>query len=150
MQTKGYTIIELMMVTVLLGILASLGVSAAGKLKGGAYVAVMESDLAALARAQEIYNAASGGYFTESTSDSDDGPAYTRRIRNLDFTPSPNVRIRIRAKNGGWSARAEHLRRRPDRYFCAIYMGEIKPFKPATEEGVVQCEPKKKRRGRKA
>ncbi len=57
--------------------------------------------------------------------------------------------VKIRAKNRGWSARAEHENRSPDKFYCAVYIGDVNAFDPAEEEGVIACEPKNSKKEKK-
>jgi hypothetical protein len=100
------------------------------------------SDLRNLIRAQEEYHASSGVYFTNDPGNAD-GATYAKKADGLDFTTSQNVVVKIRANNRGWSARAEHMNRSPDKFYCAVFIGEVNAFDPADEEGVIACEPKK-------
>ena len=47
--------------------------------------------------------------------------------------------VGLRGNQRGWSARVEHRGRRPTRYFCALFRGQIRPHFPATDEGVIAC-----------
>jgi prepilin-type N-terminal cleavage/methylation domain-containing protein len=150
MDRSGVTLLEILFAIVIITILAAIGGASAMDARRAADIAVMESDLKALALAQEVYLAESGGYFGEEADPNGDrDPRYTRSKRKLDFTPSHRVKIKIRANKNGWAARAEHLDRRPDRFFCAIFVGDINAFAPAEEEGVVECEPKRKKKKKK-
>jgi prepilin-type N-terminal cleavage/methylation domain-containing protein len=149
-QTHGFTLLELVFAMAILSILAAVGLTAFNNAKSRAYITQMESDLRALAYAQEVYYASAGGYFTESDDPNEGkGATYTKSKKRLDFEPSPDVKIKIRANEHGWSARAEHKRRRPDRYYCAVFVGDAEAFAPAEEEGVIACEPKRKKKKKK-
>ena len=147
-RTRGFTMIEMIVVLVVIGILATIVAFRANSARSAAYMAVMVADLKALSQAQEVYYASTGGYFVDDPNKKK-GPRYTRNKRRLGFTPSPDVIVRIRGNANGWTARAEHKRRRPEKYFCAIYVGDIKAFAPADEEGVITCEPRKRKRKRR-
>jgi prepilin-type N-terminal cleavage/methylation domain-containing protein len=144
MAKRGVTLIELLVGIVLASILIAIASASAVRARGAAFVAVLASDLEALIRAEEMYFATSGGYFGDDPND-DNPPTYTGRLRRLEFTASPDVRIRIRANRRGWSARAEHTRR-SDRFYCAVFVGKVRPYEPAEEEGRIECEPRRGRR----
>ncbi len=143
MAKRGFTLVELLAAIVIISILAAMASATVYRSKNAAYLAAMQSDLRNLIRAQEEYYASSGIYFTNDPGNAD-GATYTKSVDGLDFTPSQNVVIKIRANNRGWSARAEHENRSPDKFYCAVFMGDITAYDPAVEEGVIECEPKKK------
>lgn len=147
-ERAGFTMIEIVTVLLLIAILASIAAFRVQSARSAAYMSVLVADLKALSQAQEVYYASSGGYFTNAPNKRR-GPSYTKNKRRLGFTPSPDVKVKIRAKKTGWSARAEHKRRKPEKFYCAIYIGDVKPYAPADEEGVITCEPKKKKNKKK-
>ncbi|NIW35187.1 MAG: prepilin-type N-terminal cleavage/methylation domain-containing protein [Gemmatimonadetes bacterium] len=139
MSRTGFTLLELLIAITLVSILAAIASATVKSAKDAAYIAVLQSELEKLSLAQEVYFAERAGYFGESGGEEG---TYTKKIGQLDFAPSPNVRIRMRANQNGWSARAEHLKRSPDKFFCAIFVGDAKPYRPSTEEGAIKCEPR--------
>ncbi len=143
MAKRGFTLVELLAAIVIISILAAMASATVYRSKNAAYLAAMQSDLRNLIRAQEEYHASSNIYFTNDPGNAD-GATYTKSVDGLDFTPSQNVVIKIRANNRGWSARAEHENRSPDKFYCAVFIGDVNAFAPADEEGVIECEPKKK------
>ncbi|UCC74734.1 MAG: type II secretion system protein [Gemmatimonadota bacterium] len=145
MKARGFTLLELLTAIVVIAILTAMGSATLYRAKNAAYMAAMESDLRNLIHAQEEYNASTGGYFADDPN-ADGGATYTKSTEKLDFTPSENVVVKIRANRRGWSARAEHENLSPERFFCAVYIGEVEPFSPAEEEGVIACEPKGKKK----
>jgi type IV pilus assembly protein PilA len=102
-QKKGFTIIELLMVVIVIGILAAMMIPKFADSKEKAYVAQMKSDLRNLATYEEQYAADNGGqYFS--------GTATTAAPLN-GFHTSSNVTIIASAVAGppaSWSATASH------------------------------------------
>jgi prepilin-type N-terminal cleavage/methylation domain-containing protein len=148
MAKRGFTLVELLFAIVIISILTAMGSATLYRAKNAAYLAAMESDLRNLIRAQEEYHASASVYFTNDPNNAD-GATYAKSANGLDFTPSENVVLKIRANNRGWTARAEHENRSPDKFYCAVYIGDINPFDPAVEEGVIACEPKKSKNEKK-
>jgi prepilin-type N-terminal cleavage/methylation domain-containing protein len=144
----GFTLVELLIAIVVISILTAMSSATFYRAKNAAYLAVMESDLRNLIRAQEEYHASTSVYFTNDPNN-EEGAIYTKSASALDFTTSENVVVKIRAKNRGWSARAEHENRSPDKFYCAVYIGDVKAFDPAVQEGVIACEPKKGKKEKK-
>ncbi len=94
--------------------------------KSAAALALMRSDLRNLALAQEAYYSTSG--------------TYANNIADLGFETSENVTIRLRGNSGGWSGRTESQLH--EDVHCALFVGRVVPFLPATEEGIMACEPR--------
>jgi prepilin-type N-terminal cleavage/methylation domain-containing protein len=97
----GYTIIELVVVTVIIGILAAIAMAKFVQAKNGAYVAAMESDLRNFAIYEQNYAADhNSAYF------SGNGAAE-------GFKGTPDVTVLATAVVGppaAWSAIATHLK----------------------------------------
>jgi prepilin-type N-terminal cleavage/methylation domain-containing protein len=102
-QKKGFTIIELLLVVIIIGILAAIAVPRFVDSKDKAYVAQMKSDLRNLATYQEQYAGDNGGrYFS--------GTASMAAPLN-GFHASQNVTITVASAPGpppSWSAVAVH------------------------------------------
>ena len=98
-QMKGFTLVELLIVVVIIGVLAAIAIPKFSNTKEKAYVAAMKSDLRNLAVYEESFAADStGAYF------SGNGAAQ-------GFVPSQNVTIVATATAGpppAWSATAAH------------------------------------------
>jgi prepilin-type N-terminal cleavage/methylation domain-containing protein len=92
----GFTFIELLIVMVVIGVLASIGVPRIRNMKERSYQATLRSDLGALRIAEEAYYAENQQYTTDVTA--------------LDFKRSTNVTITIEAADlmKGWRATARH------------------------------------------
>jgi prepilin-type N-terminal cleavage/methylation domain-containing protein len=88
---RGFTLIELALVLVILGILASLMIVHISQVKEHAYIATMQSDLRNLETAEE-------GYFIEFDT-------YTSSMATSRYTPSTNDTYTIESATvTGWSA----------------------------------------------
>ena len=119
----GFTLIELMIVIVIIGVLASMAISTWQNRKADAIIAGMKSDLRNLAAAEEAYLVDNTTY----TSDTDD----------LAFRLSPQVVLTLQADQKGWTARATHPATSKE---CGLFVGGIAPLSPARGEGIVWCE----------
>ena len=120
----GFSVLELLIVMMILGILAAVAVAKYRDARDNAIHSTLKSDLRNLAMRQE-------SYFT------DGNYTYTDDLAALEFTPSPDVTITFdEATNTGWSAQATH---RGSAWRCALFMGEVPPLPPATTPGVVAC-----------
>lgn len=120
----AFTLIELLIVVVIIGILAAIAIPKFQNTKGKAYYAAMRSDLRNLSTAEEAY-------FFENR-------AYTTRLDSLNFVPSTGVTVTVQeATNVGWSAISNHPAAYP--HTCAIFMGGAAVLAPASLEGEVGC-----------
>jgi prepilin-type N-terminal cleavage/methylation domain-containing protein len=93
----GFTFIEILVVMVVMGVLAGIGVPRIRNMKERAYQATLRSDLGALRTAEEAYFAENQRYATDVTL--------------LDFRRSANVAITIESEDPmrGWKASAKHM-----------------------------------------
>ena len=107
---QGFTLTELLIVIVILGILAALAIPKVSNMTYRSYFAAMEADLKNLASQQEIYYASEYSYTAEKS--------------DLAFISSLDVSISINADSEGWSATATHVALEPIEG-CSIYHGSI-------------------------
>jgi len=93
---KGFTVIELLIVCVIIGILASIAIPKFMNTKDKAYEATLKSDLRNLVTAEESYF--------------EDFSTYTTSVATTQFEPSQGVTYAIGAASAtGWSATATHI-----------------------------------------
>ena len=92
----GFSFVELLVVMVILGLLATIGVPRIRNMKERSYQATLRSDLGALRTAQEAYFSENSRYATDTT--------------ELEFRTSTNVTVAIMSTDPykGWKAAATH------------------------------------------
>lgn len=97
LNRRGFTIIELLTVVLVMGVLASIGVPRIRNMKERSYQATLRSDLGSLRTAQEAYFAENQRYATD--------------VSSLDFRLSTHVTITIESSDPyrGWRAAARHM-----------------------------------------
>jgi type IV pilus assembly protein PilA len=125
----GFTLIEVLIVVVIIGILAAIAIPKFASTKEKSYVAVMKSDLRNLAVAQEAYS-------------SDNNIYYSGAVPNaaLIYNPSSGVSVTItEGTTSGWGATAGYAV--GTTRTCSIFYGNASPPPPATTEGQVKCTP---------
>lgn len=121
---SGFTLIEMLIVVVVIGILVAIAVPNYQQVKGRARAAAIRSDLRNLATAQEEYL----GTFH----------VYAGNLSQLAYTSSEGVVVTIIEATGhGWSATTTHPLSYP--LTCALYHGTAAQVAPATQEGVITC-----------
>lgn len=122
---SGFTLIEMLIVVVVIGILAAIAVPKFAQLKGRTRAATIRADLRNLVTAQEEYLITNG--------------TYTSNVALLPFTSTAGVIVNIaEATGGGWSATTTHPLSLP--LTCAIYYGTAAQLAPAVSEGVINCQ----------
>ena len=107
---QGFTLIDLLIVIVILGILVAIAIPKVSNTTHRSYFAAMEVDLKNLASQQEIYYASEYSYTAEKS--------------DLAFISSRDVSISVNADSEGWSATATHVALEPIEG-CSIYHGPI-------------------------
>jgi prepilin-type N-terminal cleavage/methylation domain-containing protein len=125
-DSKGFTLVELLIVVVIIGLLAAIAIPKFSNTKGKAVVASMKSDLRNLAAAQE-------GYWVDFRT------YYGGAIPNAGFTFSPTQGVTVTivsATSAGWSASATSPTATQT---CVIFYGSAPPIPPATNDGAVAC-----------
>ncbi|HKK07472.1 MAG TPA: prepilin-type N-terminal cleavage/methylation domain-containing protein [Gemmatimonadota bacterium] len=128
--SSGFTLIEMMVVLVVIGILAAIAIVSFGSSTQKAQITAMKSDLRNLVSAEQ-------GYYADQVSQGQPG-SFTNQVSDLDFKSSPGVTIKIRKNASGWSARATHANVK--KVTCSVFQGSISPYPPATAEGEIACE----------
>jgi len=119
-------LIELLIVVVIIGLLASIAIPKFANTKEKAYVGAMKSDLRNLATAEEAF-------FYDSSK-------YTTNFALMNnFTPSTGVILTVtQATGSGWSATTTSTFA-PGRQ-CALFSGTASAVAPATVEGRIACQ----------
>jgi type IV pilus assembly protein PilA len=121
---QAFTLIELLIVVVIIGILAGIAIPKFANTKGKANMTAMKSDLRNLSTSEEGY------YYDHHT--------YTLSLDSLQYRSTGGVQITVVSANGtGWSATSTHPQAVP--HFCALFIGDAVPIDPATVAGVVAC-----------
>lgn len=127
-DNRGFTLIELLIVVVIIGILASIGITNFGNSKERARVAAMKSDLRNLVSAQEAFFSNGQTY-------------YAGVVPNaaMPYDASEGVTVTLSTVTAsGWAAQATNPTTPKT---CAIFVGTGTPIAPATVEGRVACTP---------
>lgn len=125
MSRKGFTLIEMMIVTVILGILALIAIPKVQEMKVRGYVAKMQSEVRNFRNAQEMYYV--------------DDLRYATSVGALtEFTVSPGTTFTFISADNGWSVVAEHINTTRT---CALFVGSGNEVPPAIEDGVIACDP---------
>jgi len=123
---RGFTLIEMLIVTVIIGVLAAIAIPKFAATKEKAYVASMSSDLRNLATAQESYLSDEATYYNGAVPSA-----------NLAYRLSSGVSITLsNVTAGGWAAVTSHLQTGKT---CAIFVGTAPVTAPAVAEGQVKC-----------
>ena len=122
-NAKGFTLIELIIVVVIIGILASIAIPKFGNTKEKAYVAGMKADLRNLVTAEEAYFAENVTYAAATTS--------------LNYNVSTGNTVTLLGATGsGWSATA---RNPGTTHTCGIFIGTATAPMTGQAEGQPVC-----------
>ena len=112
-NSSGFSLIELLLVTLIIGVLATIAIPRLTSARDRAFVATMQSDLRNLATQQEIYYA--------------DNLAYSDSAAAMGFASSDRVTVTIvEASATGWSATAAHAAFEQGDG-CSVYYGTAGP-----------------------
>lgn len=120
-NSSGFSLIELLLVTLIIGVLATIAIPRLTSARDRAFVATMQSDLRNLATRQEIHYA--------------DNLTYSDDLDDLAFASSDRVTITlVEASGTGWSATAAHQAFESDDG-CSVYFGDAEATELGDPEG---------------
>jgi type IV pilus assembly protein PilA len=122
---RGFTLVELLIVVVIIGILAAIAIPKFANTKDRAVISQMKSDLRNLATAEEAF------FYDSAT--------YTTSFAQMNnYAPSVGVTVAVaEATAKGWAASASST----DTYHtCAVFSGQATAVAPATIEGRIACQ----------
>ena len=127
-DNKGFTLIELIIVVVIVGLLVAIAVPKFANGKERAMVTAMRGDLHNLLAAQEGYFSNAQNYYNGPLPD----PA-------LPYSVSTGVTVTLSGVTAaGWAATATRV---GTARTCAIFVGSAPAPAPATAEGQIACTP---------
>lgn len=126
-RKAGFTLVELLIVIVVIGLLAAVAMPRLSATKGRSFLAAMRSDLRNFAAYEE-------SYFYDTA-------VYTPNLADLvsrGFQTTDGVDLTIvEATVTGWSVLAEHPLVVEN---CALFVGNAAPVGPALAEGEIACQ----------
>ncbi len=124
MNRRGFTLLELIVVAVILGLLASIAIEQLANTKEKSYLAAMKADLRNLVTAEVVFSTDSLRFTTVIGSG-----GLTYQVTTGNATPS------IVLTGDGFTARIGNTNTSRT---CVIFMGST-PLAPATNEGEPVC-----------
>lgn len=127
MNRYGFTLIEMVMVVVIVGLLTAIAIPQVQAVRGSAFIAAMKSDLRNFAVAEESYFYDFQVYA---------GSMATLRARGHETSPGIAVVIN-EATPMGWSATVSH---NGTSVRCYLFTGAAAPIGVATEDGNLRCD----------
>jgi type IV pilus assembly protein PilA len=130
---SGFTLVELLVVVVIIGILAAIAIPKFGNTKAKAYQTAMKSDLRNMVAAEEAFFNDSGYYKTYKASGN-------RGDTLLRFRPSMGVSDpAVSIYPGGWYATVTHTQM-PAGFACGIALGTTNVLLSTAGEGEPVCQ----------
>jgi type IV pilus assembly protein PilA len=121
---SGFTLIEVLVVAVIIGLLAAIAIPKFTNTKEKAYIAAMKTDLRNLATAEEAFFYDSAKYSVSF-------------VQMNGYVPTIGVSVTVNeATAKGWSATAISVNT-PRR--CYVFSGTAVPIGTATLEGNISC-----------
>lgn len=123
-KLAGFTLIEVLIVVVIIGLLAAIAIPKFTDSKARAFTTAQRSDLANLATQQEIF------YYT--------GHVYAPTAGQVGISGSTGVTLTVlEASGSGWSASTTHS---GTSIRCAVFYGSAASVPPATQPGAIDCQ----------
>lgn len=125
-DASGFTLIEVLVVMVVVGLLASIAIPRYSETRLGAFRASLVSDLRNVSTSQEAHWRMQDGY--------------SETLERLDISASPNVILTLtEGDHTGWAAHAVH--RSLPRESCGVFYGTADPsaVAPASSPGEIRC-----------
>ena len=120
---RGFSLIELLVALLIIGILVGLAIPRYHEYKRRYYLTTMVTDLRNLATTEEAYWNITG--------------TYSMDLRVIQYSSSPRVSVSmVSADTLGWAAKASYA---GDSATCAIYYGNAPVLAPATLKDVIGC-----------